>query len=1286
MSKFKNIFTIFLILLMSASIFIGCTTSESEDSSDDSSADQEEPSGDGDDDDISGDGDGDIISDDDTPVEYIKTVVLNEVMSSNSESYPDENGNFPDWIEIYNYGDQALSLKNFRLLDDTSTWLFPAVDLEPETMLVVFASGKDTMNLSTIPPSLHTNFRIRSSGEKIRLVAPDGEVLDTLETNELPENVSMGRQPDGSGLWQYFNESTPGETNNTTAYTSIDDLPGPDLADIVINEVMASNGESYQDEDGDYVDWIELYNYGAEPINLQGYGLSDGGNPWIFPHTNLEPSEYLVVFASGKDRVVNHVETIIDQGDVWRYKLGAPDIPNEWTGISYDDSGWDEGPSGFGFGDGDDATEVDQTISIFIRKKFTVNDLDNIAIILFHVDYDDGFVAYINGEEIARANVDGIPPAWDQAASDREAIMYQGSAPVYYTRRDIQALLNPGENVFAIQAHNVSAVSSDLTIIPILSLGYSVSTTSPNPVSEVITDALPTFSLHTDFKISASGETLTLTDPEGNIIDQLETGNIAQDISRGRIPDGGEEWGFFDHPTPGSAVASQPMEIVDPPQFSKLGGLMDQGFSLELSSSENDPIRYTLDGSEPTSGSALYSEPISISETTIVRARAFRDDSTASKIATHSYFLSENSTFPIISLVIDPANLWDNQTGIYVVGTEGTHSDCGHEPANFFEDWEKPVHLSLFEPTGDAGFAMDAGIRIFGGCTRTRAQKSLAIIARSQYGKNSIDYQLFPDMNIDSFKSFILRISGNDWGSTLFRDAMMQSLVHGKTLLDTQAYRPSLVYLNGEFWGIYNIREKYNEHYIASHHGIAPENVITIKDYDLQLDSGYLELHNFVEGHDMTLEASYIEIRDLMDMDNYLDYMVSEIFFDNGDWPGINVRVWRPLDQSEPWKWQLFDTDQGFGYWGKSINAERPYENDTFAHATEKDGPGWPNPPWSTLLFRKLLENSTFQKSFLNRFAGHLNRLFSTDIVLDRIQSMKSVLEPEMPRHIERWGNANYSISSLSEWEEKLNVVIEFAQKRPQVVRDFLIDHFDTTGTYQITLNTSDNNHGKVKIDYHTIDTYPWTGLYFNDVPIQLTAIPELGYHFVRWEGASDETTDTITINSSQDVSVKAVFEVDENPKTVLISEIHFASEADFNPGDWIEFVNYGNSQVDLSNWIFLDSNDAHTFIFPEGTTIDAGEYLVLCRDAASFTNSYPGVQCAGEFNFGLSGNGEMVRLHSDAGQIVDSVDFEISSPWPVFEDGQNKTIALKDISSDNNAGENWITSQDHGTPGSNQE
>ena len=323
-----------------------------------------------------------------------------------------------------------------------------------------------------------------------------------------------------------------------------------------INELMSSNGGALTDSDGDAPDWIEFYNSGTTSVNLNGYGLSDKiGEPfqWIFPNFSVNPGEYLIVFASDKDRRETPLNwnTIISQGDDWKYLVPTTEPSVNWRVATYDDSSWKTGKSGFGFGDNDDATVVTVTRSIFLRKKFNITNVAQIKQLVLHVDYDDGFVAFLNGVEIARSQMAGAGslPRFDVPASGQhDALIFQNKAPEKFEISNFSSVLKSGENILSIQVHNVNTTSSDLSAIPFLSVG-----TTEKPASQRIVEILKLSKteLHTNFKLSADGESLYLTQASGALADSVRFGALQLNYSYGRSLANPAVWAAFMASTPG---------------------------------------------------------------------------------------------------------------------------------------------------------------------------------------------------------------------------------------------------------------------------------------------------------------------------------------------------------------------------------------------------------------------------------------------------------------------------------------------------------------------------------------------------------------------------------------------------------------------------------------------------------------------------------------------------------------------------------------------------------------
>jgi len=552
-------------------------------------------------------------------------------------------------------------------------------------------------------------------------------------------------------------------------------------------------------------------------------------------------------------------------------------------------------------------------------------------------------------------------------------------------------------------------------------------------------------------------------------------------------------------------------------------------------------------------------------------------------------------------------------------------------------------------------------------------QKSFAIFARGRYGYSEINYQIFPDKPIYEFQSIILRNAGNDWKETMFRDPLMTRIVK-EVDIDIQAYRPAIVYINGAFWGIYNIREKINEHYLASNHGVDPANVdlLELTGEVIEGDAKHYEmLMDFLRTQDVSDPANYEYLLSQMDMDNYISYQVIHIYYDNLDWPWNNLKYWRPRTQNGKWRWILFDTDDGF-----AANDRNRYIENSLEFATEEFEQQ--NPEWSTFMLKKLLENQTFKNIFINRFADFMNVYFQPSRILSEVENIFAMIDPDMNTHLTRWDK------DYGDWLEEVETLRVFAANRPGIMRSHIQTKFNVSGTNEVTLNVNQPDHGKIKINSLTITDYPWTGTYFKNIPISFTALPSAGYKLNSWVGANATNSSTITLSSQNNIILTAIFEPDvEDYGTIVINEINYNSANNFDPEDWVELCNYSHRDIDISGWHFKDSDESHDFIFPQNTLLPSDGFLILCRDTTAFIQLFPDVEgVLGNMNFGLSGNGEWICLLNENENFVDSLEYDDQSPWPVAADGNGPTIELTDPVLDNTQPQNWHWSRNHGSPG----
>lgn len=1044
---------------------------------------------------------------------------------------------------------------------------------------------------------------------------------------------------------------------------------------IRFNEVVSSNSTHF-DEDSDTPDWIELFNVGSQTVNLENWSLTDNleePEKWPFPSQTIVSNEYLLVWASGKDkRHIGSPRTLVSRGDVFRYIIPTATLPSQWTAVGFVDLTWQQGTTGLGYGDNDDATLIPySTTSVYMRRNFTIENPQIIQSLVLDIDYDDSFVAYLNGTEIARANIEGNPPPfYATAITDREAVMYQGGRPDRFLIENPQDLLQSGTNVLSIQVHNHSTSSSDMSIIPYLTAFYTSPTAEGTPPPSAL--SLDERNLHTNFKISSEGETLYLFNANKELEDSIRIETMQPDISLG-IPLGINGLYYFDQPTPGLPNTTDAYVDVNRAdiEFSHLGGETSP-LSLSLSGIEEPAvIRYTTDATIPTENSPIYSNSIPITSNTVIRARVFQENHIPSTTQSHTYLVNQSHDLPIVTLVTEPDNFFDEDDGMYVLGNNH-QSNFPYFGANFWEDWERPVHFSFYETNGNLGLAFDGGTKIFGGWSRGNEQRSLSIFARNQYGLGEIDYPLFPSLDYTQFQAFVLRNSGSDWNNTMLRDALLTGLMKDSGL-EYQAYRPAAAYINGEYWGIYNIREKINEHFLASKHGISPDE-IDLLEFNAQIIHGdnedYLELRDFVNSNSLFSTENYQYVADRVDIQNFIAYQTAQIYFNNTDWPGNNIKYWKA--EGGKWRWILFDTDFGFGTWNVF-----DYFNNTLAFALESNGPGWPNPPWSTLLFRKLTENIGFRNAFINHFADQLNSRFLRENVVEHIDTFTTPIVSELPRHFNRWQGENY-------WTTQIDNMKVFANQRSYWTKQHILEEFNLPATHQLTLQNHNLPQGYIRVNSLTIKENNWQGDYFENVPIQVTAIPQKGFVFSHWSGANVPNTEQITVNMKSTVTLTPHFEKSQDNQEIVINEINYNSHENFDTGDWIELFNPATTAVNLSNWMLKDNDDSHTFTLPEGTQIERKGFLVLTRDKARFQEHHPNMNMdnvIGDFDFGLSSNGDAVRLFDSEMVLRDEVHYLPDAPWATEANGTGATLELLNPSFDNSLPENWASLNEYGSP-----
>jgi len=861
---------------------------------------------------------------------------------------------------------------------------------------------------------------------------------------------------------------------------------------VVINEFLASNGTILADEDGDYEDWIELYNPSTEPINLDGYTLTDKPdipNKWTFPAVTIQSNGFLLIWASGKDRRT--------PGN-WDFK--RPLI------LEFESAGYYDGDFARILVNGEDK-------SLNLRGTNIVR-LDEQGSYIESTVYDtfespdaaDDMVRYLenlsNGEIVIFALRD---EASDNLNSQARS-----------------ALEDLGSEYIGQLGHQDS-----WGMISVVGQGKLAEDCQPSSEGPAMARLASKMTLHTNFKINKDGEFLGLYAPDGTEIDSGKFVSQVRDVSFGRQPDGGEGWCLFFEPTPSApndtACATG---IAEPPEPSTSSGFYEGPITVTLPAMpEEAAIYYTLDGSIPTEASPRYIDPLVIDRTQVLRARAFRNGLIPSPIRTYTYLIDEDVHLPVLSLVSDPANLWDDEIGIYAEGCYPAHPNY----VQHGREWERPVSVQFFEKDGSLGFALGAGIRIFGGYTRIYPKKSFVLHFRERYGQDRLDYPVFsgdepgkPDLQ--SLKSLVVRNAGEDGycSNPRIRDPLMHTLWSEEGGL-VSAKRSVSVYLNGAPWGIYNLREHIDTDYIATNFGVKDFDLITEERTVKAGDAVHWDATlSFFEGHDLSSDVNYAQAQKLIDVKNFTDFQIFQIYGANIDLVA-NLVKFRPRIPEGKWQWIMWDTDHAF-----ALESYNPVSHNTLAWATRTRpqpdlGPPWDDEStsWSTLILRKLLENQEYRNYFINRFADLLNTALLPKNVIAKIDALASIIEPDIPLEVARWSSEWGG--TLEEWLANVQGLRDFAKQRPGFVREHIIEEFGLMGTALLTIEPP-SGEGSVRVNTTLPTTYPWHGSYFQGIPVKLQAEPAPGYKFTGWGDASLPRTTTVVVSLPESYSVQALF------------------------------------------------------------------------------------------------------------------------------------------------------------------
>ena len=684
--------------------------------------------------------------------------------------------------------------------------------------------------------------------------------------------------------------------------------------------------------------------------------------------------------------------------------------------------------------------------------------------------------------------------------------------------------------------------------------------------------------LHTSFNLSSDGEEVGIFNAALEVQDALVYQTQNTDVSRGHAMDGSNQWAWFDQPTPGasnnSSIAYEAV-VHHVPYFSEVGGFKDVPFSLGLSSI-NGEVRFTLDGTQPSLSSELYLDPLLLSSTSFVRARVFLENQIPGPIVTHSYFFDaslEERGLPVFSLVTDPDFFWDADTGIYV--------------QDFKPEWEHPLNVEFFENDGNnqAVFNERAGVKINGQNSWELPQKMLGIYFRGGYGSGSLDYPLFHDRERIRFDDFILRAGGSDWANTLMRDGLSQSLPQYNTFVAYQGFRPSMVFVNGEYMGIHNLRSRGDEGFVEENFGVLPNT------YDLIANEGEVEegsdlaywVMDALMGEDLSVQANFDAVAEIVDVQDFADYWVTEIWSSNGSW-GHNVKLWKPYVEGGKWKFIFGDLDRAFsGSTNDDIQDFTQSQNNDYDYART----------W----IRHMLENDVYEAYFAQRFADHLHTSFHPDHVNNQIDIFVDRIDEEIPYHVDRWGGTTSGygdgINSVGFWEDEIADLRTFSVDRSPFMVNDLFDTFDLGDAVNLSTSNFPEGAGRIFLNDFKIPGSPWDGPYFENMPMELTAIPYPGQNFIGWSQTDDEELVSLGSEWKFHDSGEDLGTAWQSPSFDDSNWSAGSAELGYGDGDEVTTVSFGNN-----------SNDKHittyfrkSFIYEGNASIPLQGVIRLRRD-----------------------------------------------------------------------------------------
>lgn len=867
---------------------------------------------------------------------------------------------------------------------------------------------------------------------------------------------------------------------------------------VVINEGSNRNYNAIADEDGDHPDWIEIYNPGSNPVNLLDYSLTDDpGDPgkWTFPAVSLLPGHFRTIFCSGKDRKPTAGFVIVKNTGPFTPATGwnthTFTTPFYWDGISnllinvcsYSSTGYTSN------------SVFKQTETSFWSTSYTFMDGSTAA-----CSWTYGYRAKlrpdlkINGHIVGTGQIQNSPtdyPApygnWYWGARHQMLVLASEMTEAGLTPGNITSL------AFVVVSTDPNTVYDYIEI--------SVKAVTCSEVSGEFEPVDPTNSLHTNFKITSEGESVYLYSPTQSLVSQLFVNCDGLDNSQGSKPDGSASAFLFETATPSASNNGSDTYTgyCLPPVFSIPSGFYSSPQLISITNPNPSPsiVRYTLDGSEPTNFSPAYTgEPIPIHVSAVLKAKAYSPGILPSQDVVATYLLNVSHLTPVISIATDNSNLY-GPAGIF---------------DNWWYDWRKSAYIEYFDSTKNLIFSQRAGIQIDGGWggARANAQHSMRVrLADGVLGDGPVDYPIIPDRpNRTTYSQFFLRNGSNQFLVFPYKDACQAKMMSAGTNNHYSSWRPVSVYLNGEYFGLYELREKIDAEYFETLEGADPGETDVLSmtawnNFVLHAVEGSVEPFLAADSAFSLLDpsdTSYWNSADqYFDLVSYTDYIIGESWMANTDWPWNNIKIYRSDQTGYRWRFCLTDMELGL-----APNGWNDYNFDHIYYMMTAD----PQNPYINI-WQKSIQNNRYHDYFINRYADLMNTAYGIEHLSAIENDMFDRTVDEMQNEYARWGDPNNIQGQMMEFTNNHSIFENQLSHRTSRVRNHIRQNFNLPNQVQVTLDVDPPDGGTIHISTITPGEYPWEGIYFNGIPVKIEAVAADGYKFSHWD-SNELMTDTL--------------------------------------------------------------------------------------------------------------------------------------------------------------------------------